>query len=500
MDARYLPAQLAKRPKPKPECLQWHPLEPFCAAGFKDDGAAAEGQVLLIDTRIASPPNELGTSTAGHRTLRCREHIGKGVNALEWLPSTGGVVDSFVTAGTDKRVVLWENVFASASSHQCTILHTMHTAEVSSIALHGNGCIVSTGKDGRLFGYDLASQRIRLEMKHLASKNSNDREMNCVRTSSVFPHLLLYSRNHTIADSSAVRSPGGTWSGHNGSNVRSPPNAPKQRRRQQQWLDLVDVRMALDKPVIQMAWHKQDESKALSAYIVPCWEPTHGRLISSGSTDSVVHLWDIRATTTRSQASREVAGRAKPSLSTRISNLAGQKVLCGAWLPNMMVSMVSAQLFALVPFDSSVLMRMRACRQEKISWLRPTCMLPARRLLPLRIYTVRSECKCNTSRSPLRSTATKQSPPCEAKGPKIKNQKYRGHAGSQVLEKRGEATAVMQKQPGLMKANRAEFRGSATVCTPLLAHVAADRRRLYVGPRSASASVQARAIGQMRLV
>jgi WD40 repeat protein len=368
MSAQYRSPQLAKRPKPKTECLQWHPTEPILAAGFKDDAASSEAQVVLIDTRIASPPNTLGKSSAGHTALRCAEH-GKGVNAIHWLPSaSGGVADSFVTVGVDKRLVLWQNVFGASSSsapsgHRCEILHSMHTSDALSVVqMSHTGTLVTIGRDGRLFGYDLASRRICFSMMHLAEKNSNDRELNCVRTSEVFPHLLLYSRNHTISNGTTARSPAGgsssswngsggssNWNGSGGSNWNgsgrssssTPPPTQKQKRRQQQWLDVVDVRMPMEKPVLQMAWQKQDESKALSSYIVPCWEPTHGRLISCGSTDSVVHLWDIRATgPSPGGPTQGSTDRIKPSMTTRVASEPGKKVLCGAWLPNTMVSMV----------------------------------------------------------------------------------------------------------------------------------------------------------------
>ncbi|KAI9595179.1 WD40-repeat-containing domain protein [Syncephalis fuscata] len=147
------------------------------------------------------------SSSSRHSLLSQVQHLydqphGNGINVIEPLHSNKEAF-SFVTAGNDKRVVVWHmersnNLQKPTTLKSVEYLHKVHTSSIFAIShLPQFSALYSGGADNRLVAWDLAGQReisrqkLTERINHI-QKNPVDPNLLLVTVSGLQDQLLLY--------------------------------------------------------------------------------------------------------------------------------------------------------------------------------------------------------------------------------------------------------------------------------------------------------------------
>ncbi|KAJ6793821.1 U5 small nuclear ribonucleoprotein 40 kDa protein-like [Iris pallida] len=218
-----------------PEDIAWHPDGDSLFAVYTADGG--DSQISILNLNLSGEKKVV--------FLQEKPHLKGIINSILFMP---WVDSTFATGGSDHAVILWQE---KDDSWKPKALHReQHSSTVMGVAgLQQRKVILSVGADKRIVGYDLLSGRA--EFKHrIESKcmsvltNPSDFNLFMVQTGTPGKQLRLFDI----------------------------------RRRQSE--------------IHAFGW-KQASSESQSALINQAWSPD-GLYLSSGSTDPMFHIFDIR--------------------------------------------------------------------------------------------------------------------------------------------------------------------------------------------------------------
>jgi WD40 repeat protein len=180
--------------------------------------------------------------------LESKPHIKGIINSIEFMPWEE---TCFVTGGSDHAVMLWSEKDAEEKSWKPKALHRMmHSSAVMGVAgMNHKQIVLSVGSDKRIIGFDVQSGRA--DYKHQL-------ESKCM---SVLPNPCDFNL-FMVQDGTPERQ-----------------------------LKLFDIRLRQTE-IHAFGW-KQETSESQSAFINQAWSPD-GTYITSGSTDPMIHVFDIR--------------------------------------------------------------------------------------------------------------------------------------------------------------------------------------------------------------
>ncbi|MQL69676.1 hypothetical protein Taro_001961 [Colocasia esculenta] len=177
-----------------------------------------------------------------------KPHIKGIINSIQFMPIALDLC--FATGGSDHAVILWHEGDSENEWKPKAVHRNLHSAAVMGVAgLQQKKVVLSVGVDKRIIGFDLAADRA--EFNHQI-------ETKCL---SVLPNP---------SDFNLFMVQSGT---------------------PQKQLRLFDIRLRRTE-LHSFGW-KQERSESQSALINQAWSPD-GLLISSGSADPVIHIFDIR--------------------------------------------------------------------------------------------------------------------------------------------------------------------------------------------------------------
>ncbi|XP_050937472.1 uncharacterized protein LOC103502273 isoform X2 [Cucumis melo] len=220
-----------------PEGIAWHPGGNNLFSVYNADGGDSQISILNFNR----------TKEANVTFLEDKPHVKGIINDISFLPW-----DSvpFITGGSDHAVVLW-NMKDKYNTWKPELLHrNLHSSAVMGVSgMQMKQIVLSAGADKRFLGFDVQVGNI-LFKHQLESK--------CM---SVLPNPCDFNLF-------AVQ-------------TGSPGNQ----------LRLFDIRLE-QKEVHSFGW-KQENSESQSALIKQSWSP-NGLYLTSGSSDPVIHVFDIR--------------------------------------------------------------------------------------------------------------------------------------------------------------------------------------------------------------
>ncbi|CAH8390080.1 unnamed protein product [Eruca vesicaria subsp. sativa] len=223
------------------EDIAWHPHRSELFSVYTaDDGHAQVSSSYLNQAR----------ESCESKFLKDRPHSKGLINRIMFTPWDDD--PCFITGGCDHAVVLWREQCGERNAWKSRLLHRdLHSSSVMGVAgmRHKNHLVLSCGDDKRFVGFDARAEKAtfthRLDNR-CTNLLPNPRDVNLVMV-------------HT-----------------------------RQLDRQ---LRLYDVRLPQTE-LFSFGW-KQESSESQSALINQSWSPD-GLHISSGSSDPVIHIFDIR--------------------------------------------------------------------------------------------------------------------------------------------------------------------------------------------------------------
>ncbi|CAF2136767.1 unnamed protein product [Brassica rapa] len=220
------------------EDIAWHPLRTELFSVYTaDEGHAQISTIYLNEAR----------ESCDSKFLKDRPHSKGLINRIMFTPWDD---PCFITGGCDHAVVLWREQ-RERHAWKSRLLHRdLHSSSVMGVAgMRHNNLVLSCGDDRRLVGFDARAEKTTFQHKldnRCTNLLPNPRDVNLVMV-------------HT-----------------------------RQLDRQ---LRLYDVRLPQTE-LFSFGW-KQESSESQSALINQSWSPD-GLHISSGSSDPVIHIFDIR--------------------------------------------------------------------------------------------------------------------------------------------------------------------------------------------------------------
>jgi hypothetical protein len=221
---------------------------------------------------------------ASHRriVLDHAELCPKGVGAVDWVRVHD--VSAIVSGGEDHRILVWSHVL-DGDIGRPSELHRTHTAGIRSICCSPEHprTVVSGGYDGRIFAFDM-----RKEIMHwqLSLRGEAGTPIPCINAVRAMPH-----RSHV-------------W-------LLSAISQAHHR------FHLYDQRSG--QIASNWSWKRVNADHSYSHLILPHVSPS-GNLFSSGSTDGLVHIFDVR----KASSSKEDA----PPISTLEGHVTAGNTLC----------------------------------------------------------------------------------------------------------------------------------------------------------------------------
>lgn len=218
-----------------PEDIAWHPNGDSLFCVYSAD--IGECQISMLNLNLSGQKKVT--------FLDEKPHIKGIINNIIFMPWNDAY---FVTGGSDHAVILWNE--ANDSWKPKTVHRNQHSSAVMGVAglLHKK-VILSVGSDKRVVGFDVLAERV--EVKHQIDS----------RCMSVLPNPCDF--NLFMVQTGTLG---------------------KQLR-------LFDIRLRQTE-IHAFGW-KQESSESQSALINQAWSPD-GLYLSSGTVDSMIHIFDIR--------------------------------------------------------------------------------------------------------------------------------------------------------------------------------------------------------------
>ncbi|KAF8113457.1 hypothetical protein N665_0050s0105 [Sinapis alba] len=220
------------------EDIAWHPHKSALFSVYTaDEGHAQISALYLNEAR----------ETCESKFLKDRPHSKGLINRIMFTPWDD---PCFITGGCDHAVVLWREQ-GESNAWKSRLLHKdMHTSSVMGVAgMRHNNLVLSCGDDRRFVGFDAREEKV------------------------TFKHRLDNKCTNLLP------------------NPRDVNLVMLQTRQLDRQLRLYDVRLPQTE-LFSFGW-KQESSESQSALINQSWSPD-GLHISSGSSDPVIHIFDIR--------------------------------------------------------------------------------------------------------------------------------------------------------------------------------------------------------------
>ncbi|CAN6840328.1 unnamed protein product [Brassica oleracea] len=221
------------------EDIAWHPHRSELFSVYTADEGHAQVSALYLNEARESCESKF---------LKDRPHSKGLINRIMFTPWDD---PCFITSGCDHAVVLWREQQRERNAWKSRLLHKdLHSSSVMGVAgMRHNNLVLSCGDDRRFVGFDARAEKTTFQHKldnRCTNLLPNPRDVNLVMV-------------HT-----------------------------RQLDRQ---LRLYDVRLPQTE-LFSFGW-KQESSESQSALINQSWSPD-GLHISSGSSDPVIHIFDIR--------------------------------------------------------------------------------------------------------------------------------------------------------------------------------------------------------------
>ncbi|KAK2391345.1 guanine nucleotide-binding protein subunit beta-1 [Trifolium repens] len=227
----------ASQNKRWPEDIAWHPEGNRLFSVYTADGG--DSQVSITDL------NKQGGARV--RYLEDKPHFKGIINGIDFMPWED---TCFVTGGSDHAVILWreqdgENIWKPRPLHR-----NLHSSAVMGVAgMQQKPIVLSAGADRRIFGFDVGIGRADF------SHQIDSKCMSVLPNPCDFNLFMVQTGTH------------------------------------EKQLRLFDIRLRRTE-LHAFGW-KQESSDSQSALINQAWSPD-GLYITSGSTDPVIHIFDIR--------------------------------------------------------------------------------------------------------------------------------------------------------------------------------------------------------------
>lgn len=221
-----------------PEDLTWHPNGDSVFSAYTADSGNSQVSILNL--------NKKGKDSVTF--LEDKPHIRGDINSIRFMPWEDDTC--FVTGGTDHAVILWNEKDTRGKWKPMTLHQNLHTSTVTGIAgMQRKNSVLSVGADKRIIGYDIDAGNA--YFKHWI-------ESKCLNVS------LNPCNSNIFVVQAGVH---------------------------EKQLRLFDIR--LSQPVVHYFGWKPESSETHTALIKQSWSPD-GLYLTSGSTDPMIHIFDIR--------------------------------------------------------------------------------------------------------------------------------------------------------------------------------------------------------------
>lgn len=214
--------------------MTWSSTGGQCAIVFNNGRAGNQPQLAIVDASKAETAHKLGLVY-----IKDTPHEGY-PNQVRYFP---GQSNRLLTGGTDHTVVEWR----IDGEVRTRLVHIQHTSQIQSMSI-ADDILFTGGADRRFVAWNLPQDRLVWEERI-------NEKVNFIEPSPADSNIILI-----------------------GTTGKSNQLALFDRRIQER--------------VVQLGWTPQT-AVSMSQFIHPAWSPC-GTLVSSGSTDPTIHMFDVR--------------------------------------------------------------------------------------------------------------------------------------------------------------------------------------------------------------